>query len=144
MSKLSTADSNMQYLPVTSIITIYLLSLFSLILGYGSSRDYYHLQEFGVKTTATVLDTYDVPRVGNVYTIRYYTQDNQEIVVNTNNLMGNRGDTVEILYDPNGYGRVILASATPRSWIGYLMSGMFFLIATAASFVYIKDKRTTQ
>ena len=144
MSKLITTDSNTQGLSqVTSIITIYLLSLFSLILGYGSSRDYYHLQDVGAKTTATVLDTYDVPRVGNGYTIRYFTQDNQEVIINTNNSMGRRDDTVEILYDPNDYGRVILASATPRSWVGYLMSGMFFLVATIASYVHVKDKYIT-
>jgi hypothetical protein len=128
---------------VTSIITIYLLSLFSLILGYGSGRDYYRLQEFGIRTTAEIMDTYDVPRVGTGYTIRFYTQSANEVIVNVNGLGGNQGDQIEILYDPNDHGRVILASATPKSWIGYLASGIFFFLATIAIILHVRDKQTS-
>lgn len=141
MFELIPTDKNTQDLrTITSIVTIYLLSLFSLILGYGSGRDYYHLQEFGIQTTAEIMDTYHVPRVGTGYTIRYYTQNTNELIVNVNNLDGDKGDQVEILYDPNDYGRVILASTTPKSWIGYLMSGIFFLLAIIVTIAYVKDK----
>lgn len=123
---------------VTSIAFIFLMSLFSCIVGLGSSNEYGHIQSVGIKTIATVVDSYPIPRVGTGYTVKFYTENNQEVIANINNLDGAIiGDKVEILYDPNNPQKIIQVGSTPKSWIGYTMSGIFFTIALILTIILI-------